>query len=154
MSEKTELHRKIDELGDILSMFQEEIKALKSKAESPQAVTYDDVVRELKPRHYFGCEGFIREEISSYNYFYATKEIAEREALRCKWLNIAEYVNRRHEKEGICFFCVWYHRDDKEIGVLQYNRTQNENTRFNSEAAAKEALQIMGEDNYKKMIGV
>lgn len=157
MKEKAELQQQIEQLESRHYALMQEIEILKQEMkepEKPQHPTYEDVANEVKPKWFFGGNGDMEKANNACGYYYASEETAEREALRRMWLNIAEYVNRKYEKKSQYHFCINWVIDDNEIEISAYYSILSENTRFNSEAAVKEALFIFGEDNYKKMIGV
>lgn len=157
MKEKAELQQQIEQLESRHYALMQEIETLKDQMkeyEKPQHPTYEDVANEVKPIWFFSQDGETYESSEVGDFCFESEETAEREALRCKWLNIAEYVNRRHEKKDNKHWEVLWISSQIAISFYEKAYSFAENTRFNSEAAAKEALAIMGDDNYKKMIGV
>ena len=112
--------------------------------------TYDDVVKNVDPIWYIGNN-------------YINRKTAIRESLRAKWLNIAAYVNSDGGKS-----CMWKPDFRKKVYYVFFDHDQNGivihynifalqydgQVYFESEEDANLALQIMGEDNWKKMNGI
>lgn len=143
---------KIEELEKQVAELSAQIAELKK-----QQPTYKDVMEEMKPRYcFFRDSGYPAcSSVEAYEAYYSHSDAAARKnALQAKWENIAEYVNRRHEKEEKAFYFLSHNNMNGVIGVGKCDMMYDECTRFNSQAAALEALRIMGEDDYKRMIGV
>lgn len=138
-----------------------DIKALEEIVNAPEKVTYDDVFKKIKPHFWVSrIDGRVGgEDMCSFNYDYPSREIADREAIRTKWINIAEYVNEGwkpdwndEEEEKYCFY---YDYETKEACLTVYHYIYHDGIiYFKSEESAKLALEILGEDEFKNMCGV
>lgn len=134
-----------------------ELRKLINQPEEKKLPTYDEIVREIKPKTYFGVDGRIDLAISPYNCCYADEATAEREAIRAKWLNIAAYYNKGkdldwgNDKQPKYYAYCNHKRNSTEIGVAHYAHTANA-VYFHSKQDALDAITVLGEDEFKKML--
>ena len=126
-----------------IARLEAEIENYKKVVNKPDVPSYEDVVKKVGRGMCFFMD-------------YPTGAILERERLRRKWLYIAEFVNEEWECEySEKYYSVYY---DNKLELVQisscffsYNRGV---IKFKSEAAAREALRIMGEEDWLKMHGI
>jgi hypothetical protein len=141
---KSEIQGRIDAL-------KAEIAGLEVELNKPEIPTYDDVVAKVDPRWYYNIgKGDIENTMGSSRYTHPDRQTAEREALRAMWLNIAVYVNEGgdgHYVVKIIAGDIVYFKMASDINYPGVSF-------FKSESAARLAVQIMGEDNFRKMCGV
>jgi hypothetical protein len=143
--------------------FEFSIKYTDITEKPPTTPTYEDVVKELKPAYNFheetGKGKFFAVYGKYYSYCCYSKEQAERIALRIKWLNIQNYVNKDWEfsrgnmTNTYCWLNMFEYSENKWVlKVVQYTGyVYDGQIFFKSKEAAELAMQIMGIDDFKKM---
>jgi hypothetical protein len=141
---KAQIQERIDAL-------KAELKGLEQDLNKPDVPTYDDVLARVQPEWVKSVDGLdVGASNCSRMYAYPDRQTAEREALRAMWLNIAVYVNEG--KEG--GWRVGVSRENGEVFFGSFECIYAGIVTFKDEPAARLAVQIMGEDNFRKMCGV
>lgn len=127
-----------------------------------KALTYRDIEDKIiKQRGRGGISAGWFKDDSSYTTFgthpVGSKQNFEQLLALNKLMNVAEYLNEKtlnwddqNEKKWL----IIYVHPDKELRVDYYRISQSSNVYFDSAEHAKQAIEILGEDNIKKALGV
>jgi hypothetical protein len=147
----TELTKKAEELKRSILAAQETLARLENAAS--EQTTYDDVVKKLQPQRFFSGDGVIV-KISTNMYAYASEAIAKRNAIRAKYENIAFYLNGCEQELLRVMDSKWFNTITSGAEIITGNHDAWYNpclVYFISKKAAKEALRILTEDEFRKM---
>lgn len=110
-------------------------------------VTYEDIVKKLYPGKCY----YINNNHTS------EKQICQLLYLN-KLMNVAKYLNGdwvpRFVDRGQKKWCIYYNFEDFKWGVTNYIHYQHAAVYFKSEELAWQALEILGEEEVKKALGI
>ena len=139
-----------------LTALETEAAELRKIISEPEKPTYGDVVKKLKPKYWFGLGGDLQQHSGKdgYAFAYASEAITKREIIRAKFENIALFVNgcEQEEVRKLKCMCALYINRNGCISVVQHDIvTFVCEMYFISEDAAREALRILGEDEFRRM---
>lgn len=112
-----------------------------------KTITYEDIVKKLYPGK---C------------YYINNNHTSERQIcqLLClnKLMNVAKYLNGNWEPQfldrGQKKWCIYYNFEDFKWGVINYTHYQHAAVYFKSEELALQAIEILGEEEVKKALGI
>lgn len=130
-------------------------------------ITYQDVKEKLFPEShssfYFGKEGTI---VQTFNIKYLSKELLlatsqqQLQQIRAlnKLMNVAKYLNGDWEPDftntNFHKFYISYDSDKKKLTIQFKQYMNNGSVYFKSEELALQAIEILGEDEVKKALGI
>lgn len=130
-------------------------------------ITYQDVKEKLFPESspifYLGKEGGI---IQTFSIKYQSRELLvstsqqQLQQIRAlnKLMNVAKYLNGDWEPQfldrGQKKWCIYYNFEDFKWGVTNYTHYQHAAVYFKSEELALQAIEILGEEEVKKALGI
>lgn len=110
-------------------------------------VTYTDIIKEL----YSGNCYYINNNSTSW------RHLQHLIALN-KLMNVAKYLNGDWEPQFLdrCQkkWCIYYNFEDFKWGVTNYTHYQHAAVYFKSEELALQAIEILGEEEVKKALGI
>lgn len=129
-----------------------------------KGLTYEDVARTLfqgKKTKFFTASGTIAEGVMYAEYEYPSNVTNASQAERIyalnKLMNVAEYLNEKTLDWNDSNQVKWRIYYDHDEGALDFTcccHLQSSSVYFDSEAHAKQAIEILGEDTIKRALGV
>lgn len=112
-----------------------------------KTITYEDIVKKLYPGKCY----YINNNQTS------EKQICQLLYLN-KLMNVAKYLNGDWEPQfldrGQKKWCIYYNFEDFKWGVTNYTHYQHAAVYFKSEELALQAIEILGEEEVKKALGI
>ena len=112
-----------------------------------KTITYEDIVKKLYPGK---CYYITNNHTSE-------KQICQLLYLN-KLMNVAKYLNGDWEPQfldrGQKKWCIYYNFEDFKWGVTNYTHYQHTAVYFKSEELALQAIEILGEEEVKKALGI
>ena len=112
-----------------------------------KTITYEDIVKKLYPGKCY----YINNNHTS------EKQICQLLYLN-KLMNVAKYLNGDWEPQfldrGQKKWCIYYNFEDFKWGVTNYTHYQHTAVYFKSEELALQAIEILGEEEVKKALGI
>ena len=112
-----------------------------------KTITYEDIIKKLYPGKCY----YINNNQTS------EKQICQLLYLN-KLMNVAKYLNGDWEPQfldrGQKKWCIYYNFEDFKWGVTNYTHYQHAAVYFKSEELALKAIEILGEEEVKKALGI